>query len=302
MSFRTLGAIGLLAAVAPAFAATPINQTRPLAADGRVHIENIQGRITVRTWAQPQVRITGSLGKGAEKLDISGDARSLDIEVKYPDHGGWNLWGSKSRNIEPTILEITVPQRASLDIESVSALVDVQQMAGRKLEVSNVSGATVVTASSPGEANFENVSGDTTLRLTSNKVLAESVSGDIKLQGGLAGDVQLESVSGNLQLVAQALSRLQVSTVSGDARLQAGLKPGGRIKGETLSGELGLTLPAGTSARLHAESFSGDLSSPSGKVQREEHGPGKSLDTTYGSGDGQIRLESFSGDVRVELR
>jgi DUF4097 and DUF4098 domain-containing protein YvlB len=300
MSIRRFALVGLLAAT-PAFAGTPINQTRPLDASGRVHIENIQGRISVRTWAQPQVRITGTLGKGAEKLDVSGDARSLDIEVKYPDGDGWKLWGNRHRDSEPTILEITVPQRASLDIESVSASIDVQQMAGRKLSASSVSGAILVTASSPGEASFENVSGDLGLRITSNKVNAETVSGDISLQGGLAGEVDLESVSGNITLVAPALNKLQVSTVSGDARLRAGLKPSGAIKGETLSGVIELDLPANTSARLHAESFSGDIRSPSGKVQREEHGPGKSLDVTYGSGQGQIRLESFSGDVRVKL-
>lgn len=300
MSSRTIGAIALLA-VAPAFAGTPINQSRPLAADGQVHIENIQGRITVRTWNQPQVRITGSLGKGAEKLDISGDARSLDIQVRYPDNGGWKLWGKRGNDSEPTILEITVPQRASLDIESVSADIDVQQMAGRKLQVASVSGAIVVTASSPGEASFENVSGDSTLRITSNKVKVESVSGEIRLQGGLAGDVEMESVSGNINLVAAALARLQVSTVSGASHLRAALRPSGEIEVETLSGVLELSLPASTSAKLHAESFSGDIRSASGTVQREEHGPGKSLDATLGSGQGRIRLESFSGDLRLDL-
>jgi hypothetical protein len=300
MSIRIYGAVGLLLA-APAFAATPINETRPLDANGQVHIENVKGRIVVRTWAQPQVRITGSLGKGVEKLDISGDAHSLDIEVKYPNGRGWNLWGHDDSRSEPTILEVSIPQHASLDIESVSADVDVQQMAGRKLAVSSVSGAVVVTASSPGEASFENVSGDTTLRITTRSAKAESVSGDVKLQGGLNGEVSLESVSGNLDLTAQALDSLKVSTVSGDVNLRAALRPAGVIKAETLSGELLLSLPASTSAKLHAESFSGDIESAAGKVDSEEHGPGKSLDAVLGNGQGQINLESFSGDLRLQL-
>jgi hypothetical protein len=299
MSLRTLGAIGLLAA-APAFAATPINETRPLAADGQVRIENIKGRIVVRTWAKGQVQVRGSLGKGVERLEVSGDQRSLDIRVKYPNsRGGWNLWGRDDNRTEPTILEVMVPQRASLDIESVSADVDVQQMAGRKLDVSSVSGEVVVTASSPGEASLENVSGDSTLRITTGKLKAQSVSGDLRLQGGLTGDVDVESVSGNIELQAKALDRLDVSTVSGDAILSAGLRPAGNINAETLSGELRLQLPRGTSARLHAETFSGDISGPEIHVSREEHGPGKSVDTSYGRGDGRIELESFSGDVRL---
>jgi DUF4097 and DUF4098 domain-containing protein YvlB len=270
MSIRTCGALAMLA-IAPAFAATPINETRPLNADGQVRIENIKGKIVVRTWAKSQVQVTGSLGKGVEKRDISGDARSLDIQVRYPNsRGGWNLWGRDDNRTEPTTLEIMLPQRASVDIGAVSADVDVQQMAGRKLDVSAVSGNVVVTASSPGEASFENVSGDTTLRITTAKVEVTSVSGDVKLSGGLTGDVEMESVSGNIELGAKVLDRLEVNTVSGDAVLRAGLRPAGTIKAETLCGELQLTLPRGTGARVHADTFSGD-----------------------------INLESFSGEVRI---
>jgi hypothetical protein len=301
MSIRSFGVLAALA-TAPALAATPINETRALNPDGQVHVENVKGSIVVRTWANPQVRVTGSLGRGVEKLNISGDARSLNIQVKYPNsRGGWNLWGRDDNRTEPTLLEITIPGRASLDVDSVSADVDVRQMAGRRLAVSSVSGKVDVSASSPGEARFENVSGDTSLRLTSGSVRVESVSGDVRLQGGLGGEVELTSVSGNIGLVAPALSRLEVSTVSGDADLSAALKPAGTIKAETLSGELGLRLPSATGAKVHVETFSGDISSSAGRVDRQEHGPGKSLDVTVGNGQGQIKLESFSGDVSIRL-
>ena len=302
MFIRTCSAIALLAA-APAFAATPINETRPLAADGMVRIENVKGRIVVRTWAKPEVKVTGSLGKGVDKLDISGDSRNLDIVVKYPNsRGGWNLWGRDDNRTEPTILEITLPQKASVDVGAVSADVDIQQVAGRKLDVSSVSGNVMVTASSPGEASLENVSGDVTLRITTSKLDAQSVSGDLHISGGLTGEVDVESVSGNIELGAKALDRLEVSSVSGDARLTFGLRPAGTVKAETLSGELELSMPRATGAKLHVETFSGDISSPSGRVEREEHGPGASLDTSFGDGRGRIDLESFSGDVRINLQ
>ena len=301
MLSRSVFFIAMLAAF-PALAATPINENRPLDATGQVHISNVKGSIIVRTWNKPEVRVTGSLGKGAEKLEIDGDASSIDIEVKFPNNStGWNLWGRSGNKMEPTVLEVTIPQRASLDIESVSANVDVQQMAGRKLSVSSVSAPIVVTASSPGQADFENVSGDITLRITSADVEASSVSGDVKLGGGLNGRVDLETVSGNITLLAQPLSKLNANTVSGDVDLKAGLKPGGTINIESLSGEVGLNLLRNSGARVHVETFSGGIHSPSGKVQEEEHGPGKSLDTTLGDGRGQINVESFSGDVNITL-
>ena len=286
----------------PALAGTPINQTRPLNATGEVHVENIKGSIVVRTWARPEVRITGTLGKGAERLQVEGDERTLDIAVKYPNtRGGWNFWGRSDDGAEATVLEVTIPQRASLEIESVAADVDVQQMAGARLSVASVSGAVVVTASSPGEAEIQTVSGDSTLKITTPRVRVESVSGDVRLQGGLDGEVGMESVSCDLELDAKALSKLSVATVSGDASVRAALRSGARVDAETLSGTLALRLPRNTGARLRVESFSGDIESPTGTVQREEHGPGKSLDTRLGDGRGEIELESFSGDVRIIL-
>ena len=75
------------------------------AADGRVTIENMKGRVTVRTWDQPRVRITGSLGEGVEKLDIDGGNQALSIHVRYPETGGWF---SRDRS-GPTMLEVTLP-------------------------------------------------------------------------------------------------------------------------------------------------------------------------------------------------
>ena len=302
---RTLSlaiAAALAFAALPALAGTPINQTRPLKPTGEVHVENIKGRIVVRTWARPEVRVTGTLGKGAEKLEVEGDQDSLDISVRYPNtRGGWNCWGRSDNGAEPTILEVMVPQRASLDLEAVAADVDVQQMAGARLSASSVSGNVTVTASSPGEAELESVSGDILARITTSRAQVESVSGDVDLQGGLDGEVSMESVSGDLTLVAKSLSQLEINSVSGDANVRTALRPNASVKGETLSGTLALRLPRATGARLHVETFSGDIDSPAGNVRHEEHGPGKTLDTRLGDGSGDINLESFSGDVRITL-
>jgi DUF4097 and DUF4098 domain-containing protein YvlB len=286
-----------LAHPALALAGTPINQTRALAADGRVSISNVSGSITVRTWDKPQVQVTGTLGKGVEKLRIAGDARSLTIEVKYPDHdGGW--FGSKI-HAEPTILEVMVPRRASLDVDAVSANVDVEGTSGRHLAIESVSGDIRLATSSPGEASLQNVSGDIDARLNSSKVEVETVSGDLNVRGALTGEVNAESVSGNVIVASARLHRLEVSTVSGDADLRIGLDADANVSADSVSGTINLVLPANSSARLHAESFSGDIRSPVGHVEEEDHGPGSSLDARMGDGKADVHLESFSGDIRI---
>jgi DUF4097 and DUF4098 domain-containing protein YvlB len=302
MFLRSIASIGLLGLVATgsAFAGTPVEQTRALNADGQVGVENLKGRIVVRTWAQPQVKITGTLGAGVEKLQVDGDARSLRIKVKYPDDRGWHLWSNGTR-AEPSVIEVTVPQHASLDLDSVSADIDVEQMAGHKLSAQTVSGNTRIVASSPGDAHVESVSGDQFLRITTPKVSVESVSGDIDLQGGLTGDVRMQSVSGNLRLGAGRLDSFNLDTVSGDGQLRFDVAPTGVAKAETLSGDLQVSLPRNASTRLHVETFSGDIRSVVGSVKKEE-GPGKTLDARLGDGQAQVNLETFSGDVTVDTQ
>lgn len=285
-------------ACAPLFAATPIDQTRPLDPRGRIEIDNLKGRIQVRAWDRNEVRITGTLGEGVEKLVIDGDRDNLEVRVQYPKRmGSW-----RSDRSEPTVLLLQVPLRADLDIESVSADIDVDGVAPGDLDIETVSG-NVVVAGAPGQASVSSVSGDLRLTLNSREARSETVSGDIVLAGRLDGEVHAETVSGDIHIDSRGerVRRLSTGTVSGDAEVQVGLVDGGEIRSETVSGDIRLRLPKSLSARVRGESFSGDLEAPDVQVHKEEFGPGKSFEARYGTGAGEIRIESFSGDAILTL-
>jgi DUF4097 and DUF4098 domain-containing protein YvlB len=283
---------------APLFAATPIDQTRQLDPRGRIEIESNKGRIQVRAWERNEVRITGTLGDGVEKLVVEGDRDHLVVRVQYPKHiGAW-----RSDQTGPTDLQLQVPLQADLDIESVSADIDINGVAPGDFDVNTVSGG-VVVAAAPGRAEINSVSGDLRLTLNTAEASAETVSGDIVLVGRLDGEVHAETVSGDITIDSrgQRLRRLSTGTVSGDAQARVGLVNGGEIKSETVSGDIRLRLPKTLSARVSGESFSGDLDAPGAKVRKEEFGPGKSFEARYGSGAGEIRMETFSGDAELIL-
>ncbi|ALN90102.1 DUF4097 family beta strand repeat-containing protein [Lysobacter gummosus] len=303
---RRLPAIGLLAvalgAALPAFAATPINQTRPLDPLGSVEIDNVKGLIQVRVWDRAEVKIEGSLGEGVEKLDIEGDRQQLSIKVRYPNRGsgmGFLVGGDKS---EPTELIVTVPLQAALDIDAVSASVDVTGVASRELKIDSVSGD-VTVAGAPRSAEIESVSGDLSLTLNTRKISAQTVSGDLDLRGRLSGEAHLETVSGKVEMAAHEsrLSKISGNSVSGDLRISAALADSGEISLETVSGDVNLSMPRSLSAVVRGQSFSGDLSAPDVEVQRPKHGPGSSFEHRYGSGNGRIKIETFSGDASLEF-
>jgi DUF4097 and DUF4098 domain-containing protein YvlB len=295
---------GLLAATAlfnNAQAATPINETRPLDPRGHLSIENVKGSIEVRAWDRREVKIEGSLGQGVEKLEILGDAQHLSVKVKYPQTGGLGFFSGSDKS-EPSQLRLMVPLQADLEIDAVSADVDVSGMASGELAIDSVSGDVSVVGA-PREATIDSVSGDLKLILNSPKVSTESVSGDIDLRGRLGGDVHVETVSGDIDVAGHQSSvrKLNGNTVSGDMRIDTAMASGGRMGLESVSGNLTLRVPANLSAQVRGKSFSGDLEAPNVQVDRPKHGPGSSFEHRYGSGDGEISLESFSGDARLQF-
>lgn len=286
--------LSLLVAL-PALAGTPINESRPLDARGRIEISNVKGRIHVRAWDKAEVKVTGTLGDGVERLRVEGDEENLSVIVEYPQ----NNWGDRKSG--PTDLQLMVPIRADLDIESVQADVDVEGVAPSELQIQAVSGS-VKAIGAPGSADISSVSGSLELVLNSAEVEAQTVSGDLKLRGRLNGEVSAETVSGAIDIAVnnERLRELTANTVSGSIRANTGLAPRGEIRMETVSGDVLLTLPKSLSAQVRGETFSGDLRA-TGVTIEKRRGPGASFQTRYGSGEGDIRIETFSGNAEVRL-
>jgi DUF4097 and DUF4098 domain-containing protein YvlB len=255
----------------------------------------------VRAWDRNEVKIEGSLGAGVEKLEIVGGGDHLAVRVRYPKSGGLGFFSGSDKS-EPSELRLMVPLQADLEVESVSADVDIEGLGAGEMQVESVSGDVRVVGA-PRQASIDSVSGDLDLILNSSQVSTESVSGDVDLRGRLGGEVHVESVSGDVTVTGHesSVEQLRGATVSGDLRIGTGLARGGQIQLESVSGNLVLHLPANLSAQVRGESFSGDLVAPGVQVSRPKHGPGSSFEHRYGSGDGEISIETFSGDATLKL-
>lgn len=283
----------LLIAALPALAGTPIDQTRPLDARGRVEVDNVKGRVDVVAWDRQEVKLSGSLGSGVEKLVVDGDSKVLRIKVQYPPRG---------RNAEPSNLVLQVPLLADLEVDTVSADIRVSGMASRELSLQSVSGD-ITANGAPRRGKVTSVSGDIHLAMNSPLLRVETVSGNLVTQGRLNGEIALESVSGDIRLdsLGERVRKLSADSVSGDMELTVALADDGEIRMESVSGDLRLRMPTGLSATVSGESFSGELSAPGVKVRKEEFGPGSSFRARYGSGKGDIRMQTFSGDAQLVL-
>lgn len=290
--FEALGLaliLGLLIA-GVAWAERPVSETRPLAPDGILKIHNIAGSVTVIGGAG-EVEITGTLGDDVEELELTGDGDRLEVRVRTPRH-------SRGRQDLASDLTIRAPAGARLEVETVSASIDVEGMDDR-LELDSVSGS-VHCKTSPRLLSIETVSGEIRTVGASEWAEVESVSGKLDLSS-VSGRLEASTVSGSISVSGGSLGEGRFSSVSGRIEIATDLVPGGELEIEGHSGGVVLDLPPGVSATFDVETYSGDIDNQLGPPaeRTSEYGPGKSLQFTLGNGASRVEIESFSGQVTI---
>jgi hypothetical protein len=182
--------------------------SEPLAAGGRVSVDNINGEITVTGGSGDTVEITVVKKAGTQEyLDgieviITSQNNHLRIETKHPDtKGGWFNWGNDSSG--SVIYTLQVPAGVNLDaIESVNGNIEISGVDGTvkaetingRIEVTGlVSDASFETVNGTINASFDRLGGD-------QSVDAETVNGRITLElpENASARVRAETVNGGI--------------------------------------------------------------------------------------------------------
>lgn len=309
-----------------------INRTVSTPATGDVEVENLAGSVRLTGWSRNEVQVTGTVGAGVERVAVESSGGRTEIRVEIRE--GRNQCNRGACDAD---LEIRVPSRKNVTVETTSAGIIVAGVAGN-VAAESTSGSVSVTGS-PRRVVAESTSGEVRVNATTAAVRAGTTSGAIHVAGNVQQSVAVESVSGavNVQaatpeLAAETVSgtltvasvgrRASVSTVSGNAvvrssgiqhlafesvsgglRFEGAPQQGAAFNIESHSGDVELRLPADVSADFQVTTFSGDISNGFGQPARrtDRYGPGEELRFSTGRG-GVISVQTFSGDIRLIRR
>lgn len=288
----SLIALALALVAGGAEASRPVDETRSVAPDATIEIENLSGVVEVTGWDRAEVVVTGTIGDDTEGLSVDGGGDHLAIEVEIPERSG------RKRNDFESRLSIKVPSGARVQVEGVSSSIEIEGVTGR-LELESVSGSIEVTGAR-GATEAETVSGSIRIEGSDTPVSAESVSGSVRIRGA-SGRVEATSVSGTVDVEASTLERGELETVSGSVRYRGGLADGARLDVECHSGNVTMELPEDVSATFEVTTFSGSIDNELGPAARrtDKYLPSKKLEFTTGSGSARVSIESFSGNVNL---
>lgn len=285
--------------------------------DGKVYLKNISGDITVKGWSKNEVLVKAR--KTAQRkedldnvsIDISRTNGTVRIITNYK-RGGW----SRSSNVS-VYYELFVPEKASVEVESVSGDAEAREIGG-DLGITTVSGDLEIVGA-VGGVRARSVSGDLKIVSAGSRVRVKSVSGRIHLQtitgeAGLKtvsgditirdiqGSVEVESVSGDIELkgVTKA-ENVEVKSITGRMEYEGELEERGNYVLNTHSGNVHMRLPKDSHFELEAKSMSGEVECDfeirlSDKISKKE------IRGVVGKGGASLHISSFSGDIEIRKR
>lgn len=228
---------------------------------GETRVTTVSGAIKVADWNVPGGTLLVETSSGdIEAEGVTGETASLT-----------------SRSGDLTVRKAQAVGMASF--ESASGDVSVTNAgAGTRAHIRTQSGQAVVDGLRAAQIQIETVSGDADIRTLAGTVTVKTVSGDVK-----AASVESPAVS--------------LLTVSGDAQWAFAGPFSGSFAGTTVSGDLTLDLTSSSDARIEMNTTNGALSMGipvADMIVNDKHATGK-----LGEGIGSVRLQSVSGDLKI---
>jgi DUF4097 and DUF4098 domain-containing protein YvlB len=210
------------------------HQTYPLAADGRVSVENLNGnvRITISDRNEVQVNAVKRAYKQERlteaRIEVSSTADAIRIKTRYPNEDQTFTDDERAHYNNPAIVEysIVVPRKARLEsLDVVNGSLEIDGVEG-DVKASSVNGRVIVHGLM-GEAKLNTVNGNveaTFAQLTEAKPLS------------------LGSVNGSVDVVIPSDSNavVRAETINGSIKNDFGLAvQHGEYVGHSLYGQLG---------------------------------------------------------------
>ena len=228
-----------------------LHQTYPIAADGRISLNNINGSVHLSVWDRSEVKLdaikTASSQERLDEMTVKIDSSQTDLVIKTVYAQKDNTWNrEEGRNNYPASVEytLTVPRTININkVELINGALDIEGIGG-EVKASSINGRVVAkgltgrvklsTINGRLEATFDRVDPSNSISLNSvngsvGLILPSDAEGDLKastVHGGITNEIGLpvrkgkhvgQSLAG---LLGRGGSRIDLSNVNGSIHVQ----------------------------------------------------------------------------------
>ena len=289
-------ALALMAALAAGAPPAPVDGVGPEASAApdttfvvevgdRLVLQNLSGRVSVRSWERDEVRIEVDAQDGpGVRLSRSGAEVRVRADQRH-DHG-------RGRYV------VSAPSWLALEIRGSELDVSVEGLDGG-VEIRTGEGDVEVRAAD-GLVTARSVEGVITVIDVVGPVVAVSGDDDVYVRR-VRGPVVAQTVDGDVTVEDVEAETVEASTVDGDVRFSGALVPTGEYRLVTHDGDIVATLEESVSASVVVSTYDGDFASEFA-ITLEGFSSGKELRFTLGTGRAQLTLEAFDGNIQLRRR
>lgn len=264
-----------------------IERRLPLGMEGAIRISNMVGSVVVHGWTKDTVLVRAALASG-DQLFSGGTYTGIKMFVE----------SASEREAKPSRLEVWVPSRVRLWIKTATASIDVSGVDGG-LDLYVVSGS-IDVAGNPRELNAEAIDGDIHINATTPWVRAKSATGSIVFQGA-SSDAAFTTVSGAIKVAGGVFERTKIETVTGSITFSGHLDRSGSFDFDTHSGAIDIAIPDRTAATFSVVSIAGKIANSLTRAApvAGRFGRGSELTTETRDGGAKVTVRTFKGTVTL---
>ena len=253
-SALTLVSALVWSSMAAASVTEKFDQTYPLAADGRVSLQNVNGSIEIETWDRNEVRVEAFKKARSRRhlerlrIEIESDSDRLEIRTRYSKRRSFFSFLDFFRGSKGQVRYVLkVPENARLDaIRTVNGRVTITGTGGF-VEATSVNGSTSLYKAS-GPFRISAVNGGVVAEVASlenvDSIHLKSVNGGVRLTlpGDASASIHATSINGGIRSDFRSQSRsrrrflgrrwsatlgsgdtdISITTVNGGVRIRRG--------------------------------------------------------------------------------
>lgn len=243
----------------------------PIGPRGRFTLRQASGEIVIKGVEGGSVRVRSLDGESIED-QFTVETGEGFVELRQRDQ--FSLGKLMLRIGSSPEISVEVPHGATVSVEAASAEIHASDLDGTK--------------------RFRTASGELRLARFAGVLNAETVSGDIDLDGQAPLELQVKSISGDVRVRVPKLKRLDMGSTSGDLWLDAELAGDGPFAIRSISGDA--TIVGRSGFKVEAETITGDLSSE--LAHKRESSPGRKV-LIVGRPGPTLAFRSVSGDLQI---
>ncbi len=272
------------------YAGEKVDQSIPIDKETKLSLSFPRGQVTLIGWQKNTIQVKGEVDDHAKTFVIKKKAATIFIQVNLQVGNSYISPGRATK------LEIHLPRRFFVDLESVTGSVDATEVeGGMKLKIDS---GKINLKQVKKNIDIQNISGSIQVDANDAALSIESVSSKILLKG-LVAKLLIKSVYSNIEVHSSPIVFSKISTVNGSIKLFATLESHGEVSLENTSGETSFYVTDELNAKVSL------LTGPGGDIlnQYSKDKPTSSVVTaeelvfSEGDASGRVRMTTQNGKL-----